>query len=158
MSDGLRLTQLRALLHCTGTGRWRWELIATDNGTPLRELIQEGASKPSGVFASGAVLTPQARAIAHLHPGVLAELSDAEALSSEARERLEYAVEAIRRVQRRAYGARQTEHYADLRQGLQELKKAVSLLQRNDWFMSQAEYKAWEQGTDEACESDSHQR
>jgi len=52
MSSGLRLPLLRALLYCAGTGRWRWELVATEDGEPLRELIQEGVP-PSGVFARG---------------------------------------------------------------------------------------------------------
>jgi len=100
------------------------------------------------------VLSPQARAIAHLHPGVLAELSDAEALSSEARERLESAAVTFKRVQHRAYGARQQERYADLRHGLSELATALALLQRTEWFLPQAQFETWQQTEVVAPEDD----
>lgn len=147
MNAPLRLKTLRAILCATGVTPWRWVLLDSEGTAeaPVRMLVQDDAREQPNILAIGAVLSPQARAIALLHPAVLDEMSDIESLCVESLERLELVVRQLATVRRRAYAGHQREQYADLTFSLSEIAKAIALLKRTHWFLTQREFDAWEE-------------
>lgn len=139
-----RLGHLRALLYLLALkGTWHWQLQEVQEGV-VWVLVHEGGDTPALVYALGETLSPQARAIACLHPEVMKELAATEAKSQEALERLQRLDWMLARLQRRIYKAGQREHYRDLRGAQVELGVVTRLLQA-DAMPTLQEMQAWEE-------------
>ena len=139
-----RLGHLRALLYLLALkGTWHWQLQEVQEGL-VWVLVHEGGDTPALVYALGETLSPQARAIACLHPEVMKELAATEAKSQEALERLQCLKWGLARLQRRIYKAGQREHYRDLRGAQVELGVVTRLLQADEMPTLQ-EMEVWEE-------------
>ncbi|MDQ3060075.1 MAG: hypothetical protein M3R45_11215 [Pseudomonadota bacterium] len=139
-----RLGHLRALLYLLALkGTWHWQLQEVQDGL-VWVLVHEGGDTPSLVYALGETLSPQARAIACMHPGVMRELAATEEKSQEALERLQRLHWMLARLQRRIYKAGQREHYRDIRWAQVELGVVTRLLQA-DAMPTLQEMEAWEE-------------
>lgn len=123
-----RLLRLRNILSRVGAASWRWQVTENAGGV-VRELVCDDSAS-TGVFATGATLSPHARAIALFHPGLLDEQTQLDDLAALALERLEVAAWTLQRLQRRAYRLKQAEHYADCRSLATEILKCRDLLDR----------------------------
>ena len=130
MKTNLPISEIHALMQSSNALGWVWQRVE-ENQNVQWSLVQGETGSPLQVYAVGAVLTAETRAIVHLLPILLASIVDIENVNAEVLQRLEFVYLAFTTTAERLREIGQLELYEQLMLFNRRLKDAMTLLKHS---------------------------
>ncbi|MBC3808490.1 hypothetical protein H8K52_14190 [Undibacterium seohonense] len=130
MKTTLPISEIHALMQSSNALGWVWQRVE-ENQNVQWSLVQAETGSPLHVYAVGAVLTAETRAIVHLLPILLESIVDMENVNAEVLQRLEFVYLAFTTTAERLREIEQLELYEQLMLFNRRLKDAMNLLKQS---------------------------
>lgn len=130
MKTNLPISEIHALMQSSNELGWMWQRVE-ENQNVQWSLVQAETGSPLQVYAAGAVLTAETRAIVHLLPILLESIVDIENVNAEVLQRLEFVYLAFTTTAERLREIGQLELYEQLMLFNRRLKDAMILLKQS---------------------------
>ncbi len=130
MKTNLPISEIHALMQSSNALGWVWQRVE-ENQNVQWSLVQGETGSPLQVYAAGAVLTAETRAIVHLLPILLESIVDIENVNAEVLQRLEFVYLTFTTTAERLLEVEQLELYEQLMLFNRRLKDAMILLKQS---------------------------
>lgn len=130
MKTNLPISEIHALMQSSNELGWMWQRVE-ENQNVQWSLVQAETGSPLQVYAAGAVLTAETRAIVHLLPILLESIVDMENVNAEVLQRLDFVYLAFTATAERLLEIDQPELYEQLMLFNRRLKDAMILLKQS---------------------------
>lgn len=130
MKTNLPISEIHALMQSSNELGWMWQRVE-ENQNVQWSLVQAETGSPLQVYAAGAVLTAETRAIVHLLPILLESIVDMENVNAEVLQRLDFVYLAFTVTAERLLEIDQPELYEQLMLFNRRLKDAMILLKQS---------------------------
>ena len=130
MKTNLPISEIHALMQSSNELGWMWQRVE-ENQNVQWSLVQAETGSPLQVYAAGAVLTAETRAIVHLLPILLESIVDMENINAEVLQRLDFVYLAFAATAERLLEIDQPELYEQLMLFNRRLKDAMILLKQS---------------------------
>lgn len=130
MKTNLPISEIHALMQSSNALGWAWQRVE-ENQNVQWSLIKEGTDTPLQVYASGAILAAETRAIANLLPLLLESIVVQQNASAEAVDRLEFVYLAFSAVADRLVEIEELDLSRSLMKFNETLRAAIDLLKQN---------------------------
>lgn len=129
MKTKFLISEISALMQDSNELGWVWQRVE-ENQSVQWSLVKQGSNLPLQVFASGAILTAETRAIANLLPSLLESILAQQNINAEAVERLEFVYLALSAVADRLVELQEADLYRSLHGFNERLRDAIQLLRQ----------------------------